>query len=480
MVVPFTRLFIIALGFFLPFSCGNPKDQKLSIGDRISGGKILAKIPQSEDYFFLFNANNYNLYNSGSLHIYSRNDLKKPVSSTEIPSFVSTVLTVREKYIMVTFEAKNKETPASLEVWEYKLDSKGVPSIVGKKFSSSFKRSKDMKLTEEEAKVDLVPLSSAKDTKEERFILTCKGGELFVMDLTEEDPTKWKAPVHVRSYGKTAFREALVVVDNMLLLFPSFSDSTLGSFGYDKKEETKDGVPLTQVAKANTLKERTSAYQLVTYDLEQSLQFKKFEDVYYDESFWLSFDLEGRKAGKKEKFFRTNFFRVRLAPEAEENTFYISQRSSVLNEKVRYQILKLKVDELSALRKATKANEGKPEKERAKFDLMSKLHFSEKPLFEVDDDEKKSFAEDPREYKLYDFEAFPQGELEPNFAAVSYNYRSKHYFLLAGKGAKVKRVHEARQTSKSDWELLVWGKDYVTIQNSYKEEAKLISGTFSL
>ena len=486
------RFFCLA-ALLLSFSCGNRREVKLSIKDKFAGVKLLAKVPQSKDLFFLFNVNNYNQYTSGSFHAYSRSDFSKKITpSIETPSFASTVNIVKNKYLVASFESLSKEEPAQIGVWSYTFEvndaGEEVLSVDSKGLFFSVKRSSESGLSVKNLEEGAVPVSSllSKTSEGDRLVLSCSKGELFVMDLSSDDSSAWKAPVHVRNYGTTSARTSLVATkDNFLLLFPSFPflTDTAGfeiTRGYDKKEELKNGAPKTESNKVNSLKERLSRYQLAVYDLAKDLEFKELKEVYKEESFWLFFDLDKQKVdpSKNERFFRTNFLKAK--PADEENVFYLSQRSAIRNESSRHQILKLTVSDLSDFRKYVLSEQEKPVDDRESFDFMSQLDFGSKPLFQIDDEKDGSLLEDSKRYSFYDFAFFKSDDDKLNFCALSYNYRSKHYFLLAGQSDKVKVLYEARKTKESYWGLLLWDMDYVTVKNSYKESAELISGNISL
>lgn len=456
-------------------SCGNKKDQKDPIGDSLSGVKAMIKVPESPSKFFLLNVNNYNLYKTGSVQVYdasSKKTLEKALTSIEVPSFGASILVVKNKYVFVAFESEDIKTSSKLIAYEYNRDDKDQVTFTGKEFSFVLKRSSLFKPEIDKVLKSIVPINTL--IADNLLAISCRGGELLIMDLSEEDPKNWKDPVHVRSYGDLVPRRAMIATeDNFLLLFSEVS------FARDKKEKiNKQGIPLSQVDRLNSLKEKTSAYQLVVYDLKEDLKYRDLKEVYFDENFWLSFNLKGQKADstKDERFFRTNFWLVKESPK--KGIFYISQKSFVKDERTRNHILELKIKEFAGLRENKIANQLKEEeKDKSKYDLLGRLNFSEKLAFMVED-EDSSTKKDAKEYSIYDFELIEEegDDKVSDFCVISYNYSSKYYFMLTGRGNKVNRPYEKRKTKEAYWELLLWGRKFVTIRNSYKQEAKLILG----
>lgn len=505
--------FVFCLSF-LARSCGNEKDEKLLIGERLSGVKFLESVPGSDDLFFAVNTNNYNLYLSGSLQVYSKGDLKKPLLTKEIPSFATSIRTYvaenAQSYLVLTFEPETSKVDPEIIIWPYSLtdqDGEEVFAFGDEKYSYTLKSSPKETLPENEDPKSLLPIATLiKRVQREkngpfthRLAISCNRGQLLVMDLFDGDPSKWKAPVHVRSFGKYAKREALIATqDDLLLAFPAFSDEAKKEFlteGHDKKMKKEEGFngPKSELTRKESLRRNLSPYQLVVFDLREELNFVSYRDdvnQYLKETAWLSFDMDGEVKGKddegvEELYYRTNFLRAMPASDAADNkTFYVSQRSSLLNVSVKNQIHKLtvKADLRDKIGKAGITKEEGKEDEVVEIDLDETLIFDKKPAFLVKDDDSRTTSKDPRVYSLFDFRVTTaESDSKPvRFAAISYNYKKKFYLLLEGEGTEVSRKYEERSTSKSYWALAYWEKDktYVTVKNAYKAEAELVSGKF--
>ena len=487
------RIFAFALGFLFlsPIHCGNKKDRKTPVGEKLAGVKILSRVPGSNDLFFILVTNNYNLHYTGSIQVRSRKDISKVVVVEEVPSFGTTLQTFKAEdgkdYLALTFEPETSKVAPDFLVRSFTVttgsDGKETFAFGSKKFEYKLERSSSDYSSNKKRKT-LIPISSLvhKTTEGLRLAISCNAGELLVMDLSDVDPNKWKAPVHVRSYGKYVKREAMFATkEDILVLMPAFSDVSIKdqfSTGHDKKMKIASGsfAPESEMSQKNALQERTSVYQAGLFDLREKLNFKPYKDVHKKEGFWVSFDMDGESSSSTEAYYRTNFLRAHAVSSdpRTNDTFYVSQRSSLLNVSVKNQIIEVKA--LANLRAAIDAG-------AADFDGMAFFEFNKKPVFELKDEESSSFSKDPKIYSLYDFVVTKPASGPSNparFGAISYNYKKKRYFLLKGSKNVVSTLIQERKTSKAPWGLVYWSdtNKYITVIDSYKKAAKLQSGTF--
>lgn len=503
MMLSLFRFFFCSLVVSLPLSCGNPKDAKLPIGENLAGPRFLVKVPQTspnfpkdgdthKNLFFLANTNNSNKYKTGSIQVYDTKNVSKPLLTKEIPNFVTSLDVIHDKYVVLTFQLEGEEGASKMEIWEYSFDA---TTFVTMKRKQTFEltRSKEERIFRNEKKMPLQVISSilAKDinssSKKSLLVLSCRHGELVTLDVTDLEADKWKAPVHVRNYGENVARQAMVVKDDFLLLFPASSELRtqvpVGSYEYDKEEvfmgvengpPYKEGVPESKSKSAESLKETTSYYQLAVYDLEQEAQFKSLDQVYVGETFWLHFPLEGAVPAADKKYLRTNFLRAKPArPDSGNKDFYVTHRHAKQQGLDEHEILKLTVEDLTAFRGHLTTESAKKVDEQVKFNFLANLKVQEKPVFKMKDEEKALIGGNPpKQYMFYDFEVL----LGPKFFVLSYKNTANYYALLEGEGSNITTKNEANSITQSDWCLLVFPSEYVTIQNSYKNEVTIRKG----
>ncbi len=493
------RFFFCSLVIYLPLSCGNPKDAKLPIGDNLAGPRFLAKVPtaspnfpkkngvDNRELFFLVNTNNANKYQTGSIQVYDREDLLKPLITKEIPNFASTLDVVHNKYVVVTFQREGDDGASQMQVLEYTFDATTNTPRIDLKKTFELTRSKDERAIGDEQKMPLQAISSILHSNS--LLFSCRRGELLALDVTDLDADKWKAPVHVRSYGGNVARQAMVVKDDFLLLFPAASELrtqvSIGSYEYDKEEAFagaesspvfKEGVPESKSQSGESLKESTSYYQLAVYDLKEDPQFKNLDQVYVGETFWLHFPLEGSVPAADKKYLRTNFLRAKPAGATNPDDFYLTHRNAKVQGADEHEILKLTVEDLSDFRTHLGGESTKKADEQAKFNFLGKLKVEQKPVFKVKDEEKALLGNPPKQYMFYDFEILSG----PKFLVLSYKNTANYYALLQGDGASVSTHYEANSITKSSWGLLVFpSNNYVTIQNGYKNEATIRTDKFT-
>ena len=157
------------------------------------------------------------------------------------------------------------------------------------------------------------------------FVTSCRGGELFVMDLRGGE---LKAPMHVRSYGSSVKRSAIVITENnFLLMFPG--DLTTSAKGdlYDQEDSyTETDGPSSILKGWDLARYGVNPYKLIVFNLNEELSFKSLtEGLEKSETFWLAFNLKGTKAKDQKKYYRTRFSKAKKASGTE--SFYLSQMS---------------------------------------------------------------------------------------------------------------------------------------------------------
>ncbi len=500
------RFFFCSLLIFLPLFCGNPKDAKLPIGENLAGPRFLVEVPKEsphfpadsgvkKDLFFLANTNNSNKYKTGSLQVYNRKDVSKPLLTREIPNFATSLDVIHDKYVIVTFQLEGESGISQMQVLEYRFNASTNKLTIDLKKTFELSRSKDERVLHNENKKPLQVITSilANDinssNKKNLLVLSCRNGEVVTLDVTDPDPDKWKAPVHIRSYGENVARQAMVVKDDFLLLFPASPELRtqvpVGSYEYDKEEvfvgaenapSYKEGVPESKSQSKESLKESTSFYQLAVYDLQGDQQFENLDKVFVAETFWIHFPLDGSVPAGDKKYLRTNFLRAKPDSASDKN-FYISRRSAKLQGVDEHEILKLTVEDLAPFRAHVKTESPKKVDEQVKFNFLGNLKVEQKPVFKMKDEEKALIGgTPPKQYMFYDFEVLAG----PKFFVLSYKNTSNYYALLHGDGSSVKAYHEANSITKSDWGLLIFSSNnYVTIQNGYKNEATIRTGSIT-
>ena len=473
------RLFFLLSALFL-FSCdGFEQDSKGPIGAKRATSEFILRVPRSETRIFLVNANAFGTalgYSSGSLQVYSAEDknfLNEPELSLDIPSFASSFV-VNEEYIFITYDAFGEEE-AQLLVIPYAFEEGRV--VLGD--SQTFKLKVAVEPSENEAKAKanakeaqakLKPKYSA--VNEKFFVTSCKGGELFVLDLTAES---LKAPVHVRNYGDRVTRSTLVLTkeDNFLLLFPGVAVLETSEGNYDKEDSsTGAGDPTSIDKKWDVAKMGVSPYKVILFDLSKELTFKTLDaQVQEKETFWLSFDLKGTKSeDEQKKFFRTHFSKAKEG--SEDNTFYLVQKSVEEKKKIS-RILKLKVDTKVFLAQ-----------QFGQKDVSKALKFDEDPFFSIKegeisfkvvrDGEEKEEKHDIK-FVLDSFRILDEAKKEA--LVLSYN-TSGPFALVKTSEDSLYLLQQTKENRKAYKGLVVFGeednREYLTVENYYRFGAKLV------